>query len=422
MPYFSSMGTLYNLLTHVAGAHLQVAQGFNKKLKTFVQGRKRSFQILEEAIGSGDQSIWFHCASLGEFEQAVPIMEEVRKKYAQYKIVLTFFSPSGYEVKKDTTLADAVLYLPLDTPSNARRFIELAKPRLAIFVKYEFWPNYLFELKKKDVPVLLVSGVFRKNQIFFKPHGGFMRKALRTIDHFFVQNKASEELLKSLKINNSTVSGDTRFDRVSHQIEMDNTLDFMEDFKGDSLCVVCGSTWPEDEILLEGFINKHPEIKIVLAPHKIDPEKIEALQSLLKTKTVLYSEKNKTALNDASVLIIDAIGLLSKIYYYADIAYVGGAVGKTGLHNILEPATFGVPIVIGNNYSKFPEAVKLEQLAGLFAVANSEECDRILTRLVENQHLRNKTGMICGHYVNSNTGATAIILDYLDKLNRNGLI
>ncbi len=411
------MRILYTLLTHIAYAHIQVAQLFSKKLRLFVKGRKSSFSILTEKINPANSNIWFHCASLGEYEQGVPIMEAVRKAYPDYNIVVTFFSPSGYEIKKNTPLASAVVYLPFDTRTNAKKFISIVNPKIALFVKYEFWPNYLFELQANKIPALLISGLFRKKQVFFKPYGGFMRKALRTIDHFFVQDTTSEGLLKKLKFTNVTVSGDTRFDRVSHQIEQDNSLDFIEDFKGDSLCLVCGSNWPEDDAVLWPYMNASPDkVKFIMAPHKLDASKIENFRKKLKHPSILYSEKEGANLPNFKVLIIDTIGLLTKIYSYADIAYVGGAMGTTGLHNILEPATFGVPIVIGNNFDQFPEAKRLQQLAGLFSVSNAEECSEVLEKLVSDKKFRQQTGMISGHFVNSNTGATRVVMEYVEKL------
>lgn len=403
---------------------------FSKKMKLFVSGRKDVFKTLSEHIAPNDKTLWFHCASLGEFEQGVPIMNACKKLLPDYKIIVSFFSPSGYEVKKNDAIADVVVYLPLDTLQNAKKFIAVAHPSLALFIKYEFWPNYLFELEKNKIPTLLVSGLFRPNQAFFKPYGGFMRKALGTFDHLFLQNERSKNLLSSIQVSNYTVSGDTRFDRVSHQIEQNNTLDFMDQFKGDSLCIVCGSTWPEDEVVLLDFINTASEnVKFVIAPHKIDPSKISSFQKDIQKKTVLYSEirslseeeKEKT-LSEANVFIIDTVGLLTKIYNYADIAYVGGAMGTTGLHNILEPATFGVPIVIGQNFDKFPEAKKLQQLAGLFSVSSPQECTEILTKLTNNASFRNKTGMIAGHFINSNTGATKKVMNYIEKLHADGVI
>lgn len=371
------------------------------------------YETLQQKISATDKTIWFHCASLGEFEQGVPIMEAIKNLKPDHKIVVSFFSPSGYEIKKNTPLADVVVYLPMDTPSNAKKFISAVHPSFTFFVKYEFWPNYLFELQKRTVPTLLISGVFRGDQIFFKSYGGFMKRALKSFDHFFLQEENSEELLKSIGFTNTTVSGDTRFDRVSHQIEMDNTLKFAEEFKGNSLCIVCGSTWPEDEAVLLDYINSSPEnVKFIIAPHKIEADKIEDFTKRIVKKTVLHSKIDEVNISDYSVLIIDCIGLLSKLYSYADIAYVGGAMGKTGLHNILEPATFGVPIVIGKNFQEFPEAKRLRDLAGLFSISNAAECTEILNKLILNDSLRNKTGMIAGHFINKNTGATQKIIDY----------
>ncbi len=408
------MHTIYNLSIHLVSFGLRIVALFNKKMKLFVNGRKDVFEMLQQKISSEDKTIWFHCASLGEFEQGVPIMEAIKKQRPDHKIVVSFFSPSGFEVKKNTPLADAVVYLPMDIRANAKKFLAAVRPTMALFVKYEFWPNYLFELQKKNVPTYLVSGVFRKDQIFFKSYGGFMRKALQSFDHFFLQDENSEELLKNIGFSNVTVSGDTRFDRVSHQIEMDNTLKFAEDFKGNSLCIVCGSTWPEDEVVLLNYINAAPEnVKFIIAPHKIEADKISDFTSKIVKKTVLHSNKDEVNISDYDVLIIDCIGLLSKLYSYADIAYVGGAMGSTGLHNILEPATFGVPIVIGKNYDEFPEAIRLRDLAGLFSIRNAPECSETLNKLVANKDFRTKTGMISGHFVNKNTGATAKIMRHI---------
>ena len=414
------MRLFYNLLTNVVTALLWIAQFFSKKLQLFMSGRRQSFKILAEKISPHDQTIWFHCASLGEYEQGIPIMEAVKTQYPEYKILVSFFSPSGYEIKKDSPVADAVVYLPMDTKKNAAKFIKLANPSMALFVKYEFWPNYLLELHAREIPTVLISGLFRENQIFFKSYGGFMRKALKTFDHLFVQDASSEALIHSLKIDAVSISGDTRFDRVSHQIEQDNSLDFMEEFTENSICIVCGSTWGEDENVLLQYINTAPNhVKFVIAPHKIDPRKVLDLKNKISKSTILHSELNLEgtpgSISAHDVLIIDMVGLLTKIYSYANIAYVGGAVGKTGLHNILEPATFGVPIIIGDNYDQFPEAERLRCLAGLFSIADEAGCTEILTKLVEDSKFREKTGMISEHFVNSNTGATAKVIDYISN-------
>ncbi|MGV6829572.1 MAG: 3-deoxy-D-manno-octulosonic acid transferase [Flavobacteriales bacterium] len=387
-------------------------------MRFFVEGRKFVFPILEKNISKKDEVIWLHCASLGEFEQGVPIMKELKERYQNYKLVVSFFSPSGYEVKKNTELADVVIYLPLDTIRNAKKFIKKMAPSLVIFVKYEFWPNYLFELKKMKIPTILVSGLFRENQSFFKWYGGFMRRSLRSFNHFFVQNEASKSLLESIGFSNVTTSGDTRFDRVSQQLTQNNYLIEIENFKQKQLCLVCGSTWQDDENILLEFINTSSnELKIIIAPHNIKPLEIERFRKKIIKKSVLFSELKKDEIVNYSILIIDNVGLLSKIYSYADIAYVGGAMGTTGLHNILEPATFGVPVVIGKNYANFPEAKQLLDLGGLFSVNNAEECNQILKRLVKDQTYRNLTGKIAQNFVETQTGATLMVMEYINSLN-----
>jgi len=386
-------------------------------MKLFLEGRKDVFKTLANSINAEDKTIWFHCASLGEFEQGVPLMEALKTKYADYKLIVTFFSPSGYEIKKNDPIADVIVYLPLDTPKNAKEFVQLTHPSLAVFIKYEFWPNYLFQLKKKEIKTLLVSGLFRENQLFFKSYGGFMRKALKSFDHFFVQNDTSLTLLQQLNFKNITLSGDTRFDRVSNQLKQDNNLDFVSQFKQESTCIVSGSTWPEDEQVLLDFINSASgNVKFIIAPHKIDAQKIDAFRKSIQKDVVLYSEKQDKDLSNYSVLIVDTIGLLTKIYSYADIAYIGGAMGNTGLHNILEPITFGVPIIIGQNFEKFPEAKTLLKRKGLFTVSNASECTQILTKLVTDEVFRNQTGKIAKQFAESNIGATKKIIDYIDSL------
>ena len=409
------MRGIYNLLTYFTKAALPLPAMFNPKLKLFVEGRKRVFDQLEKIDFSKDWA-WFHAASLGEFEQAVPIMEALKAEYPNYKILVSFYSPSGYENKKKHPLADAIVYLPIDTPKNAKRFVSLIQPKLAFFIKYDIWPNFLKELKAHKIRTFLISGAFRKDQIYFKPYGSLFREALGVFEHIFLQNEASKTLLKTINIENTTVSGDTRFDRVARQLEYDNHLDFVEKFKENKTCIVAGSTWPEDEELLLNYINTaSEEVKFIIAPHEIKPEKVKALQAKITKKTVLFSEKKDAVINEYQVLIIDTIGLLTKIYSYADIAYVGGAAGTSGLHNILEPATFGVPIIIGKNFEKFPEAKQLQKLAGLFSVASSQELTKIMTKLVKNEKFRSQTGMISGHFIYNNTGATQAVLAYLKR-------
>jgi len=410
------LNQIYNLTAKLAELALPLSIPFNSKMRQFVEGRRESFHILERKIGNEDKVIWFHMASLGEFEQGVPILDLVRSLFSNHKIVVSFFSPSGYEQKKNTPLADAVVYLPIDTKENAEKFIDLVHPELVIFIKYEFWPNYLKELNKRKIRTLLVSGGFRQDQLFFKSYGSWMRKSLESFEHFFVQNSESEKLLKSIGMNNVTVSGDTRFDRVAAQLEQNNKLEFVEEFVGDRLCVVAGSTWPEDEELLAEFINNDTSTtKFIIAPHQIKPEGVAGLKKSISKKVILFSEMEDRLLSEYQVMIIDTIGLLTKVYNYADIAYVGGAVGTTGLHNILEAATFGIPVITGRNISKFPEAIRLRKLAGLYTVNDQKDLQEILSKFVEDKNFREKTGMISGHYISSNTGATKVIEEYLQK-------
>ena len=407
------MQGVYNVLVNLSGVVLKSASYFSKKLKDFTEGRKDLFPKLEKAIDPSSDHIWVHAASLGEFEMAVPVLKMLKEKYPESKIVVSFFSPSGFKNKKKHPLVDHFTYLPLDTKDNAKKFLEIIQPGMAFFIKYDFWPNFLNELKKRQIRTFLVSGVFRKDQAFFKAYGKWMRTSLEAFEHFFVQNKESEELLNSIGFDNVTVAGDTRFDRVAAQLEADNRIDFIEEFKEDKLLVVCGSTWPEDEDLILDFINRSHNIKFIIAPHEIKPEKIKKLAERLKLSVIKYSEKEGKDLKNYHVLILDTIGLLGRSYSYASIAYVGGAAGNTGLHNILEPATFGIPIIIGQNFDKFPEAERLRQLAGLFSVKDPDEFSAIMTKLYTNADFRRKTGMIAGHFINSNTGATRILEDYL---------
>lgn len=407
---------LYNVLVTFADFLLKIIALFHPKIKLFVDGRKRVFTSLSHKIMGYDKSIWFHAASLGEYEQGLPVMEKMKRKYPNHKIVLTFFSPSGYEVRKNNTIADVTVYLPLDTQKNAEKFIKMIRPDLVFFIKYEYWPNYLNELKIQKVPTYLVSGIFRENQVFFKWYGGFYRKALDTFEHFFVQNSKSKELLLQLGKSNVSVSGDTRFDRVVSILEKDNSLDYISEFKNNTLTIVIGSSWPKDESILVDFINttKH-KIKFIIAPHNIKSEQIQELKNSISKKAVLFSEKDNYNLADFDVFIINTIGILTKIYSYADIAYVGGGFGNPGVHNILEPATFGIPIAIGQNYSHFAEASALVNMGGCTSICNSEELAEALENLIQNADIRHEKGHICSTFVQMNKGATNTILNYFNS-------
>ncbi|MCF8713293.1 3-deoxy-D-manno-octulosonic acid transferase [Joostella atrarenae] len=409
---------LYNILVYIVGFFLNIAALFNKKLGLFVSGRKGLFDFLKGTISKNDRVIWFHTASLGEFEQGLPVIEATKKAYPSHKILVTFFSPSGYEVKKNTDVADVVCYLPLDTKYNVNQFLDIVKPELAIFVKYEFWPNFLSALKKESIPTLLISGIFRGEQAFFHWYGSFMRKSLKTFNHFFVQDENSKELLSGIGITNVTVSGDTRFDRVAEILERDNNLAFIEEFKQDKLCVIAGSTWPEDNNLLVDYINNESsgEVKYIIAPHNVKGGEIRKLLADLNKKSILYSEMEGKHLSEYEVFILDTVGLLTRTYSYADIAYVGGGMGSTGLHNTLEPAVFGIPVIIGKEYKGFLEAENLVELGGVLSVSNKKEFSDKLSYLVDNKSTMNDVGTINSNFINKNKGAKIQIGHFIRKL------
>jgi 3-deoxy-D-manno-octulosonic-acid transferase len=410
---------IYNLVVLFAAQILKLLALFSPKMKLFVEGRKSVFSTLKDKIHPEDKVFWFHAASLGEYEQGLPVIEKVKEQFPHHKIVVTFFSPSGYEVRKNNTIADATIYLPLDSKANAKQFLDLVHPEKVFFIKYEFWPNYLHELKQRNISTYLISGIFREKQVFFKWYGGFYRKALKTFDYFFVQNEKSKILLQSIGFTNVRVSGDTRFDRVVAILEKDNTLDFIEQFKNNQTTIVIGSSWPKDEDLLVNFINQAADnVKFIIAPHNIKSEQIQNLQQSITKPTILFSEYSSrnvetrliASLQDYNVFIIDTIGILTKIYSYADIAYVGGGFGNPGVHNILEPATFGIPIIIGPNYSHFAEATALVGLEGCISVINQSELNEAFDLLLQNEDERYEKGHICSTFVQMNKGATNSIL------------
>jgi len=406
---------LYNIVTYIAGFHLKVIALFNHKIKLGVDGRSKTFKKLKETFAANDQVFWFHCASLGEYEQGLPVFKVLQERFKNYKIVLTFFSPSGYEIRKNTNVADVVVYLPLDTKHNAKAFLDVVHPQFTVFVKYDIWPNYLNELKKRNLRAILISAAFRPNHSFFKFYGAIFRKALTAFEHIFVQNISSKILLESINIKNVTIAGDTRYDRVSQQLNLDNRLDFISEFKQNNTCMVIGSSWPEDEEFLVSYINENisKDLKYIIAPHNIKTNQIENLKNAIKAKTILFSEKDNQNLSEFSVFIVDTIGLLSKIYSYADLAYVGGGMGTKGLHNILEPAVFGVPIVIGKNYQKFPEAVQMIDEAGVISISNYDELKQALDTLTLNKKERQRLGNLNKSFVEKNKGAISIITEYI---------
>ena len=409
---------IYNLIVVLADFILKIVALFNNKIRLFVDGRKPVFKILSNKIKAYDKTIWFHAASLGEYEQGLPVMERMKSRFPNHLIVLTFFSPSGYEVRKNNTIADVTVYLPLDTQSNVNQFLKLVRPDMVFFIKYEYWPNYLNALQNKEIPTYLISGIFREKQVFFKWYGSFYKKTLDAFEHFFVQNSSSKELLLKLGKTNVTVSGDTRFDRVTEILKQNNALDFIEEFKNNSLTVVIGSSWPKDEALLVNYIKTANNVKFIIAPHNINKDQIANLQNQISKKTVLFSSLNlkdvgASKLADYDVFIIDTIGILTKIYSYANLVYVGGGFGNPGVHNILEPATFGVPIVIGPNYNHFAEATALVKMEGCISITNQEELNEVFDKLIQNEAVRLEKGHICSTFVEMNKNASETIMNFI---------
>jgi 3-deoxy-D-manno-octulosonic-acid transferase len=438
------MWLLYDLIIHLYGDAISVASLFNAKAKQWVVGRKNLFHRIEslvvsrESLVSGQQTdknfrlstndyrltntAWFHCASLGEFEQGRPVIEAFRTAHPRWKIVLTFFSPSGYEVRKNFEGADHIFYLPLDTPVNAKKFIRLVQPSIVIFVKYEFWFRYLDVLYRKKIPVYVISAIFRPDQHFFKWYGTWARKQLKKVTHFFVQDEASEILLRGKGIVQVTVSGDTRFDRVAAIAENTKSFPLVEKFVSDHMVFLAGSTWPADEELIIKLIEEHGDrMKFIIAPHEVHPARIEALKSAVVSrqslvvsqasghKVLTFSELNYGTAESAMVLIVDGIGYLSHLYQYATIAYIGGGFGA-GIHNILEAATFGKPVIFGPKYKKFREAVDLIETGGAFSIQNAEQLNNRTIELLEDENFRKESSLVCSSYVSRKKGATGIIL------------
>jgi 3-deoxy-D-manno-octulosonic-acid transferase len=383
----------------------------NEKARLFVKGRKNWRQTLSEEVDSNARYIWMHCASLGEFEQGRPVIEEIKKQFPEYKIALTFFSPSGYEIRKNYGLADIVMYLPLDTKRNAKDFLNLLNPEKVFFVKYEFWHFYISELKKRKIPLFVISAIFRENQQFFKnsPWGKWYRKMLFRVEHIFVQNETSGKLLEAVGVKNYTVSGDTRFDRVASIAKGFKNFPIVEKFKGNAKLIVAGSTWKPDEELLAEFINQNTEARIIFAPHEVSEANINRLTQLLKKPAVRFSQIENVEVESVQVIIVDSIGILSSLYKYGEIAYIGGGFG-VGIHNILEAATFGLPVIFGPNYQKFKEAVDLISEGGAFSITDFNQLQIIMNRLLNNEDALKKASEISKNYVAKNIGSTKLII------------
>jgi len=410
------MRVIYNIAIIKVRALMFILKYFNSKIRSFNNERKNVLKNLENSVSKNDNHIWIHVASLGEYEQGLPIFKEIKSLYKNHKIILSFFSSSGYEVRKNNSIGDLTIYLPLDSPYNAKKFISLLNLKMAFFVKYDFWPNYLQNLKNNNVPTYLLAGLFRENHWFFKWYGsGFLNLLKSSITHFFVQNKESKSLLASYNITNCTLMGDSRFDRVNSLLNQNNEIKNIKEFIGDKICLVAGSTWKEDESIMINSINDNNDLAWIIAPHQINKKQIKKFQDKLKCESIIHSNLNQNNVTTAKVLIIDSIGLLTRLYSYSDISYVGGGMGNSGLHNILEPAIFKNPILIGKNYLNFPEAKNLIAENGAISVKDAKEFKRILNELIENKRERIKMGKINFNYIKSNLGTTKNVISYLKE-------
>ena len=389
---------------------------FSNKIRLFVSGRKEVFAHLKsQEVNKGDW-VWFHVASLGEFEQARPLILKYKQAFPQHKILLTFFSPSGYEIQKKFNKVDCICYLPLDTIKNVNRFLDLCNPNLAIFVKYEFWLNYFYGLSKRKIPVYSVSSIFRPNQLFFRSYGKAYRNILYGVEHFFVQNDESKKLLNSIGIDRVSISGDTRMDRVHDLTQNHEELEIIEKFLKQQECFVAGSTWPEDYELMDHFLNRPSSLKIIIAPHDVSKKSIENLEKRIALPYSKWSNFDEESDADKKVLILDTIGQLAKINRHSNFAYVGGGMRKGGLHNTLEPAAYGIPVIIGKYFSKFQEAVILEKKGGISSVQSPSEFEKITNALMTDKKLGEQMGNINREYVLLGRGASQQIIETIKKI------
>ena len=404
------MSFIYSALLGVYYFLILIASPFNVKARNWIQGRKGLLNKLEKVCLGNEKIVWFHSASLGEFEQGRPVIEELKKQRPELKILLTFFSPSGFEIRKNYKGADYIYYLPMDFKHNAKRFIDIINPVAAYFIKYEFWHNYLNELKRRQIPVYCFSSNFRPDQLFFKRYGGWYRQVLYCFTHLYVQNQKSKDLLEKIGLKNVTVSGDTRFDRVFQIASQAKQLPAIEKFKNNFQVIIAGSTWPADEDLLVSYINQSElRCKFIIAPHELHSSNIEKLVSSISKKVIKYSETGQLRPEEYDVLIIDNIGMLSSVYQYGNVAYIGGGFGK-GIHNILEAATFGLPIVFGSNFEKFQEAHDLVKNKGAYTISSFGQFKKIFDMLLSNTGTLQASSLVCKSYVADNTGSTNKIL------------
>ena len=405
---------MYSLIIHLYAFFIELISPFHKKARLMRLGQWKTNGILREKIDRNAKYIWFHASSLGEFEQGRPLIEKIKAEHPEYKILLTFFSPSGYEVRKNYGGADVVCYLPFDTPYRVKKFLELSKPVMAIFIKYEFWDNYLSELKRRNIPVYIVSAIFRKEQLFFKWYGGMYRKVLSYFTHIFVQDDASRELLSKYGVTNVSVFGDTRFDRVQDVYKNTKQVPMVDLFVNNNrsdnqLTMVAGSSWQQDEEVYLNYFNEHPELKLIIAPHEIHKDHLMHIESMLKRPSIRLSEATEKDIKGKSCLIVDSFGLLSSIYRYGDLAYIGGGFGA-GIHNVLEAAVYGIPVIFGPKYQKFKEARDLLQVGGAFSITDEKTFESKMEELSTYRDLLEAAGAAAGDFVKSNIGATNRII------------
>jgi 3-deoxy-D-manno-octulosonic-acid transferase len=410
------MSYIYNTGIYFYYLAIRLASVFNRKARLWINGRRNLLDNIALSLDQESDYVWVHCASLGEFEQGRPVIEKFKKENPGYKIILTFFSASGYENKKNYKGADYVCYMPLDTAANAERFVRYVNPRVAIFVKYEYWYNHLQSLYDKKIPVIFISSIFIKSQHFFRFYGKWFRKKLEKVTYFFVQNKESQDLLYSIGIHNVVVSGDTRFDRVYEISKNPDRYPMVESFIQGSVIFVAGSTWPKDDDVLVPLINKKLKgLKYILVPHEIDHGYIKDLSKRIEGKVVTYSQQDAETFAEADVLIVDSVGMLSSLYQYASIAFIGGGFGK-GIHNSLEAAVFGMPVVFGPNYERFAEARELLQLGGAFSIKNKEELELVVSKVFGDYMLLSYISDISKKFVEQKKGATETIMLFVNTI------
>lgn len=409
------MALLYNIAIYFYQQIIRLVSLFDTKAQFWVKGRKQWKTQLKEGVATDGPVFWFHAASLGEFEQGRPLMEKIKKEQTDVFILLTFFSPSGYEVQKDYKGADYICYLPADTKSNAKAFVDIVNPMQVFFIKYEFWFNYMRELQAKKIPLHLISGIFHNKQIFFKSYGTWFKKQLKAFTYFFVQDPASVEKLKVLGFENAFVAGDTRFDRVIEIAEHAALIPVLSEFTKVKPCLVIGSSWPEDELFLSEYINLHPEYNYVIAPHEIKEDHLQSITSQIKLNIQRWTTMDQGLSLDTQVILVDTIGMLSKMYRYADLTYVGGAF-KTGLHNVLEAAVYGKPVIFGPNYSKFQEATALISEKAAFSINSKEALFNTLNRLFTDKIERELLGENAKAFIYKSQGAAEYIQQKLALL------